>query len=67
MSFCKAGAAKILSALHGVEILGRAEVIGDVPRTAAPDACLMEVERSYARKYAAARPISRGRGRGLWL
>ena len=40
--------------LRGVEILGRAEVVGDVPRTAEPDPRLTGVERLFARKYTAA-------------
>jgi nitroimidazol reductase NimA-like FMN-containing flavoprotein (pyridoxamine 5'-phosphate oxidase superfamily) len=37
--------------LRGVEISGRAEVVGDVPRTAAPSDELAPVERDFARKY----------------
>ncbi|HEY2287085.1 MAG TPA: pyridoxamine 5'-phosphate oxidase family protein [Streptosporangiaceae bacterium] len=37
--------------LRGVEISGRAEVVGDVPRTAAPSDELAPVEREFARKY----------------
>jgi nitroimidazol reductase NimA-like FMN-containing flavoprotein (pyridoxamine 5'-phosphate oxidase superfamily) len=37
--------------LRGVEISGTAEVVGDVPRTAAPVAELAGVEQQFARKY----------------
>jgi hypothetical protein len=38
--------------LRGVEIIGRAEPVGDVPRTTAPAPQLDAVESAYARKYA---------------
>lgn len=37
--------------LHGVELTGRVEVVGDVPRTGAADARLQPVEALFARKY----------------
>jgi hypothetical protein len=37
--------------LHGVEILGSAVVVGDVPRSAEPEAELGEPESLFARKY----------------
>jgi PPOX class probable F420-dependent enzyme len=37
--------------LHGVEITGKVEVVGDVPRTARPDPALVQPERLFARKY----------------
>ena len=38
--------------LHGVEINGEVEVVGDVPRTTRPDPALVEPELLFARKYA---------------
>jgi Pyridoxamine 5'-phosphate oxidase len=37
--------------LRGAELRGAAEIVGEVPRTGAPDARLAEPERLYARKY----------------
>ncbi len=37
--------------LHGVEIHGRVEVMGDVPRTATPNADVAGAERRWAAKY----------------
>jgi hypothetical protein len=37
--------------LHGVEIIGRGTVVGDVPRSTAPDSELATPELLYARKY----------------
>ncbi len=37
--------------LQGVEIHGRVEVVGDVPRTGEPDETLVEPERLFAAKY----------------
>ena len=37
--------------LRGAELRGAAEIVGEVPRTGAPDAGLAEPERLYARKY----------------
>ncbi|MBE7187118.1 pyridoxamine 5'-phosphate oxidase family protein [Jatrophihabitans endophyticus] len=39
--------------LRGVEIAGRVEVVGDVPRVDTPDATLEPVEALFAEKYAA--------------
>src|ERR1700761_3996716 len=41
--------------LKGVELVGTVEVIGEVPRTAAPSAELAEPERLFADKYASGR------------
>lgn len=38
--------------LHGVEVQGRADVVGEVPRTAAPDPQVAEAERLFGDKYA---------------
>jgi PPOX class probable F420-dependent enzyme len=38
--------------LHGVELTGRAEVVGEVPRTAAPNPDVAEAERLFGEKYA---------------
>jgi PPOX class probable F420-dependent enzyme len=38
--------------LHGVEITGRAEMVGEVPRTSATDARVAEPERLFGVKYA---------------
>ena len=38
--------------LHGVEIAGRVEPVGDVPRSAAPNDQLAPIELAFARKYA---------------
>jgi hypothetical protein len=37
--------------LRGVELSGEAEVVGDVPRTTAPDSDLADPERLFAAKY----------------
>lgn len=37
--------------LRGVELAGRAEVVGEVPRGAEPDAAVAEPERLFAEKY----------------
>jgi len=37
--------------LQGVEVTGRAEVVGDVPRTGAPVPELAHIEKVFARKY----------------
>ncbi|RBY85864.1 pyridoxamine 5'-phosphate oxidase family protein [Blastococcus sp. TF02A-26] len=37
--------------LRGVEVTGRAEVVGDVPRSEAEDPELAPVEQAFARKY----------------
>ena len=51
--------------LHGVEILGDAAVVGDVPRTSAPDPALVEPERLFGDKYAGGRFAPDGRH--AWL
>jgi PPOX class probable F420-dependent enzyme len=52
--------------LRGVEINGRAEVIGDVPRTTLPVEELVEVEPLLARKYSE-RDDYEPDGRHAWL
>ncbi len=37
--------------LHGVEINGTVEVVGDVPRSAIPDPAVAEAERLFGEKY----------------
>jgi hypothetical protein len=51
--------------LHGVEIIGDAEVVGDVPRTDTPDPALAEPERLFGDKYVGGRFASDGRH--AWL
>jgi hypothetical protein len=51
--------------LRGVEIRGRAEVVGDVPRSATPDDDLVAVERQYAEKYAGSSTFTPD-GRHAW-
>jgi Pyridoxamine 5'-phosphate oxidase len=51
--------------LHGVEIIGDAEVVGEVPRTSSPDAALAEPERLFGDKYAGGRFVPDGRH--AWL
>jgi len=51
--------------LRGVEIRGRAEVVGEVPRTGAPVAALETPERLFAAKYAGGRVHHDGRH--AWL
>ncbi|MEE2036771.1 pyridoxamine 5'-phosphate oxidase family protein [Nocardiopsis sp. CT-R113] len=52
--------------LRGVELRGRIERVGDVPRTRTPDPDLAEPERLYARKYFGTdeMPVD---GRHAWL
>jgi PPOX class probable F420-dependent enzyme len=38
-------------ALRGIELSGRAEIVGDVPRTDTPDAMVADAERMFAEKY----------------
>ena len=52
--------------LRGVELRGRVEVVGDVPRSASPDERLAEPELLFARKYAGVDEI-RPDGRHAWL
>jgi PPOX class probable F420-dependent enzyme len=51
--------------LHGVEIVGNAELVGEVPRTDEPDAVLAEPERLFGEKYAGGRFVVDGRH--AWL
>ena len=51
--------------LHGVEIIGEAEVVGDVPRTEAANPALVEPERLFGDKYAGGRFAPDGRH--AWL
>lgn len=51
--------------LHGVEIIGDAEVVGDVPRTDTPDPAVAEPERLFGDKYVGGRFASDGRH--AWL
>jgi Pyridoxamine 5'-phosphate oxidase len=37
--------------LHGVEITGAVEIVGEVPRTGEPEPALTAVEQAFARKY----------------
>lgn len=37
--------------LRGVEITGRVEIVGDIPRTGEPDDELAEIEAQFGRKY----------------
>ena len=52
--------------LRGAELRGRVEVVGEVPRTGAPDPALAEPERLFARKYAGGGTM-RHDGRHAWL
>jgi PPOX class probable F420-dependent enzyme len=52
-------------ALQGVEVIGEAEVVGEVPRTSSPDATLAEPERLFGEKYAGGRFVADGRH--AWL
>jgi Pyridoxamine 5'-phosphate oxidase len=51
--------------LHGVEVLGVAEVVGEVPRTEQPDATLAEPERLFGEKYIGGQFVADGRH--AWL
>ena len=51
--------------LHGVEIIGEAEVVGEVPRTEAANPALAEPERLFGDKYAGGRFVPDGRH--AWL
>ena len=51
--------------LHGVELSGRATVVGEVPRTDAPDERVAEAERLFGDKYAGGQ--FRSDGRHAWL
>jgi hypothetical protein len=52
--------------LRGVEITGSVEVIGDVPRTGAPDDALVDIEAQFARKYMGGDQMHHD-GRHAWL
>jgi hypothetical protein len=51
--------------LHGVEVIGVAEVVGEVPRTDSPDDVVAEPERLFGDKYVGGRFVSDGRH--AWL
>lgn len=51
--------------LHGVELAGTAETVGDVPRTDTPDPAVAEPERLFGDKYAGGRFVVDGRH--AWL
>jgi hypothetical protein len=51
--------------LHGVEISGRVEVVGDVPRTGGDDPSVAEAERLFGEKYTGGPFIIDGRH--AWL
>jgi hypothetical protein len=51
--------------LHGVEVVGAAEVVGEVPRTDRPDPALAEPERLFGEKYAGGAFVADGRH--AWL
>ena len=46
---------------RGVELLGRADIIGTAPRTAEPDAALELPERLFGEKYSDGRFVPDGR------
>lgn len=52
--------------LHGVELRGKAEQVGEVPRTGTPDPELEEAERLFARKYIDSDKMHHD-GRHAWL
>ena len=52
--------------LRGVEIAGRADVVGEVPRGTGPDASVAEPERLFAEKYLGGGPFATD-GRHGWL
>jgi len=52
--------------LRGAELRGVLEVVGEVPRTGAPDAALAETERLFARKYTGSDEMPHD-GRHAWL
>ncbi len=51
--------------LHGVELTGTAETVGEVPRTDTPDPAVAEPERLFGAKYAGGRFVADGRH--AWL
>ena len=52
--------------LRGAELRGAVEVVGEVPRTGAPDERLAEAELLFARKYAGG-DVMHHDGRHAWL
>jgi Pyridoxamine 5'-phosphate oxidase len=58
-------AGEVYGELRGVELRGRVEVVGEVPRVGQPDERLAEPERLFARKYADGE--ARNDGRHAWL
>jgi hypothetical protein len=52
--------------LHGIEILGAVEVVGDVPRSAEPHPELTGPETAFARKYSGGDAFAPD-GRHAWL
>lgn len=52
--------------LRGVEISGTAEVVGEAPRTGAPEPALAEIEPLFARKYLGGDEMIHDGGHG-WL
>ena len=52
--------------LRGVELRGRVEIVGEVPRTGLPEPRLEEPERLFARKYARSEAMHHD-GRHAWL
>jgi hypothetical protein len=52
--------------LHGAEMRGTIEAVGDAPRTGGPDPDLEEPERLFARKYAGSDEMQHD-GRHAWL
>jgi len=52
--------------LHGVELTGRVEPVGEQPRTGAPDAELEAVERAFSEKYLDGNAFVHD-GRHAWL
>jgi Pyridoxamine 5'-phosphate oxidase len=53
--------------LRGVEITGRVEAVGEVPRTGEPVDALLEPERLFAAKYHAGASAMVHDGRHAWL
>lgn len=53
--------------LRGVEITGRAEIVGEIPRTGEPNEILRPVEHAYAQRYFAGAPQLGHDGRHAWL
>jgi hypothetical protein len=51
--------------LRGVELLGRVEVVSDVPRSTSPDPAVEEAEQMFGRKYSDG--VFHADGRHAWL